>query len=79
MTQRERILRHLTDYGTLTRLEAFRDYGIVEAPARITELRQRGYDITTSYEYGKNRYGEPVKWAKWTLRRNNEQIQNLDG
>ena len=79
MTQRDRMLRHMIDFGSITRLEAFREYGIVEAPARITELRQRGYDITTSYEYGKNRYGEPVKWAKWTLRRNNEQIQNIDG
>lgn len=67
MTQRDRLLRHLQDYGSITRLEAISEYGIIEAPARITELRKLGYEIKTSIVYGKNRYGEPVHWAKWEL------------
>ena len=67
VTQRDRLLRYLLDFGSITRMEAISELGIIEAPARITELRQRGYDIQTGYEYGKNRYGETVKWAKWSM------------
>lgn len=66
INQRDRMLKYLMDFGSITRLEAMSELGIIEAPARISELRQRGHIITTSREYGKNRYGETVSWAKWT-------------
>lgn len=66
-TQAEDMLAHMMEHGSITRLEAFVDYGIFEAPARIVELKKRGYNISTSYEYGKNRKGKPIKWARWTL------------
>lgn len=74
MTQRDRILKWLMDYGTLTRVEAFAELGIIESPARISELRKMGHVISTTREHGKNRYGEPVSWVKWTYGGMNETV-----
>lgn len=67
MTQAERILRHLQDYHTITPQEAFIDYGIMRLGARIWELRHQGYNITAQLVAGKNRYGEPTRWAEYRL------------
>ena len=46
MTQNERIIRHLNEYGSITPLEALSEYGIMRLASRISDLRTRGgYDI----------------------------------
>lgn len=45
LSQKEIILRHLRDFGTITTYEAMRDYGIVDFRKRVSELRQAGYPI----------------------------------
>lgn len=67
-TQHSRILRHLKDYGTLTSLEAMSEYGIMRLSARISELKAMGYYIKSELCKGKNRYGEPTRYAKYTLK-----------
>lgn len=67
MTQKDRILRHLHDYGSITQLEAFRDYGIMRLASRINDIRRDGVNITVVMERTKNRYGEPVSCARYSL------------
>ena len=56
MTQNERIIRHLSEYG------------IMRLASRISDLRTRGgYDIRREMVDGRNRYGEPTKYARYTL------------
>lgn len=45
MTQNERIMRHLTDYGSITSMEAMTEYGIMRLASRISELRTAGVPI----------------------------------
>lgn len=66
-TQRDRIRRHLEDYGSITALEAMKEYGIMRLGARIFELRRGGLDIGREMVSGKNRYGEKTSYAKYTL------------
>jgi hypothetical protein len=66
MRQGPRILRHLMKGNTLQRLEAWDTLGILEAPARISELRSEGHDIHTELMPITNRYGERVMIAKWS-------------
>lgn len=40
--QKELILDHLRNFGTLEPLEALREYGIYRLGARISELRSQG-------------------------------------
>ena len=67
MTQSEKVLRHLRDYGSITPLTAMSEYGIMRLGARIYDLKRRGYPIISSAEQGQNRYGEPTHWARYTL------------
>lgn len=50
MTQNDSILAHLQDKGHITPLEALDLYGSFRLAARISDLRDAGYDITTEYE-----------------------------
>lgn len=63
-TQQERIRAYLDSGKVLTRLNAWSELGILEAPARISELRH-SYPISTTMVTVKNRYGEPVRVAEW--------------
>ena len=47
ITQCERILRHLKDYGSITALEAVSEYGIMRLASRINDLRAQGIAIVS--------------------------------
>jgi hypothetical protein len=67
MTQCERILRHLRDYGSITPMEAM-EYGCMRLAARIADLlKRRGFNIKTAKGKGENRYGEPTTFAVYYL------------
>ena len=57
MTQRDIILWHLQNVGTLTRAQAMSLYGIIELPARIVELKRIGHNITSEKGTSQNRFG----------------------
>lgn len=67
LTQCDRIIRHLTDYGSITALEAIKEYGILRLAARISELKRKGYAISSEIKSDKNRYGEPVHYNVYKL------------
>lgn len=67
MTQNERIMRHLEEVGNITQLEAMKEYGIMHLASRISELRKQGYPIYRTLETSKNRYGESVTYARYSL------------
>ena len=67
MTQAERVLQYIKDFGRITPYEAFRDLAIMRLSARIYDLQDAGYNIETTIAKSKNRYGEPVHYAVYTL------------
>lgn len=67
MTHCERVLRHLTDYGSITSVEAFNEYGNSRLAATVFKLRALGYPITSEWETSKNRYGEDVRYTRYRL------------
>ena len=67
ITQCERILRHLKDYGSITSLEAVNEYGIMRLAPRINDLRAEGIAIVSETKTGKNRYGEKTHFAVYRL------------
>ena len=72
MTQCERILRHLQDYGSITQAEAVTEYGCYRLGARIWDLRAQGGPINSETVTGKNRYGERMWFARYSLEHSNE-------
>lgn len=67
MTQCETILRHMEDYGSITSLEAVEEYGIMRLASRITDLKKAGYPIRREMVSRKNRYGETVSFARYSM------------
>ena len=65
--QQRRILNYLEENKSLNRLDAWSKLGILEAPARISELRSKGVEIYTEMVLVKNRFDETVRVARWHL------------
>lgn len=63
MTQCQRIIRHMEDFGSITAAVAMNDYGIYRLAARIADLRGQGYNISSEIQTGKNRYGEATHFS----------------
>ena len=64
--QKKRVLMYLERFGSITPLEAFREFGIMRLAAVIFKLRKE-YAIATVKEYSVNRFGEKVGFARYFL------------
>lgn len=67
MTQCEKVLRHLREFGTITPMDAIREYGCLRLGARICDLRRGGYPIKSRIITGRNRFGEVTHYAEYSL------------
>lgn len=67
MTQNDRILRHLRDYGSISSMEAVQEYGIMRLASRISDLKKAGIPIRREMVAGKNRYGESISYARYSV------------
>lgn len=68
MTQRDRVLQYLKDFGSITRYESFIDLGIAELPARICELEAMGYQFDKETVFRTNRYGDQTHYTRYSLK-----------
>ena len=67
MTQQERIVKYLDEFGTITALEAMRDLGVYRLASRIYDIKEQGIDIDKKMIQVSNRYGEYTKIAQYHL------------
>lgn len=64
MTQTETILAHLQAGGSITPIDALREFGCFRLAARIKDLRDEGYDVEMVLE------GDGAKkWARYSMKR----------
>lgn len=68
--QQERILIYMETYGSISPYEAFGDLGISKLATRVSELRREGIPIIKRNETRKNRFGETVTYARYSLPQN---------
>jgi hypothetical protein len=68
MTQKEMVLRHLKDYGSITSWEAIQQYGVTRISAVIFNLKEDGCCFEEEWVYTTNRYGNPTAYKKYMLR-----------
>ena len=69
MSQKERILDYIDEFGSISSLEAFRDLGVSQLSARLCELEKAGYVFNKKQESSLNRYGERVYFTRYSLRK----------
>lgn len=82
ISQKDRIINYIRQFGSITDLEASRDLGIQQFGARIFNLKQDGYKFRTEWESSKNRFGEKVEYKRYFLEdmisENMEHITRID-
>ncbi len=67
MNQKQKIIKYIKDFGSITALEAMRDLGIQQLGARIDGLQKDGYTFKKEWQHDKNRYGENVSFKRYSL------------
>ena len=67
MTQAQQVVKFMQENGSISTLEAFREFGITRLASRIYELRRAGLEIISETEKARNRYGEPVHFARYRI------------
>ena len=68
-TQNNRILNYIKTFGSITPVQALRDLGVMRLASRISELKSQGYPVEKSMVCALNRYGEPVRYAEYYLKK----------
>ena len=68
MTQNEKILAYIDNFGSITTMEAFTELGITRLASRIHDLTEEGHEFDKEMVSGKNRFGEPVHYMRYSLR-----------
>ena len=58
MTQSQKVLEYIRQFGSITQLEALRDIGVMRLASRVSDLRKQGYNIVGDREAVLNRYEE---------------------
>lgn len=74
ITQADRVLDYIKQFGSITTLDAFRDLGVTRLSARIYELKARGLDIGSTTITNKNRFGENIWYSKYYLKNRKEGV-----
>ena len=67
LTQCERIIQYIAENGSITQLDALREFGCMRLASRISDIKKMGYAVDKRMEKAKNRYGESVSYARYTI------------
>ena len=67
MTQKEMVLDYILDFGSITPMQAFGDLGITKLATRISEMKKEGRQFKIDMVKGKNRYGKPTRYARYSF------------
>ena len=67
MTQNQRVIAYLEQFGSITQLEALRDLGIMRLASRISDLKKLGFTIESTTEAVQNRWEEKCYIKRYRL------------
>lgn len=72
LTQRDKVLSYIRQFGFITSWQAYQDLGITQLATRIYELKELGYKFTTTRIKTKNRLGENTHYDEYRLVEDNK-------
>lgn len=67
MGDKERALDYMMENGSITSWDAYEAFGCTRLSSVIHRLRKDGFPIVTETVYGKDRFGEPMNYAKYRM------------
>ena len=68
MTQIEKIIDYIETEGSITPIDALREFGCMRLASRMSDLKRLGYPVISKMETSKNRRGEPVRYARYSFK-----------
>lgn len=68
MTKKDKILKHLQLYDTITSWEAIQFYGVTRLSAIIFTLRKEGFDIESTRVEFTDRFGDTSNFARYVFK-----------
>lgn len=68
ITMKDRVLKYMQDFGSITTKQAFIDLGNTRLSEYIRQLRLE-MTIDDEWIHSKNRYGDPVHFKKYWIRK----------
>ena len=63
-TQYDKILKYISEHGSISSMEAFNEFGITRLAARVNELQRKGIYLEREMEHSKNRFGEKSHYMR---------------
>ena len=48
-------------------MDALREFGCMRLASRMCDIKKMGYPVKMEMEKSKNRYGEPIHYARYTI------------
>ena len=67
MTQTEKVIEYMRDFGSITTFQAFNDLGITRLASRICDIEKSGVKVERQTEIATNRYGDKVHYTRYSL------------
>lgn len=67
VTQCDRILQYIEENGSITQIDALREFGCMRLASRMCDIKKMGYPVKKEMETAKNRYGEPISYARYSI------------
>jgi len=67
ITNKQRVLDAMRGYGSISPWYAINTLGNTRLAASIFDLKKDGHEISTEIVKGKNKFGDDIKYAKYTL------------
>ena len=75
-SQKQMVLDYMLEFGSITPVDAFRDLGITRLAAVVCNLRREGHDIKKERENALNRYGQKVRYARYSFGKGENSNEN---
>ena len=66
-TQNQRILEYIREHGSITPLEAQMELSVMRLASRISDLRKRGYNVSSEMVTVQNRFGEKCRVKRYRV------------
>lgn len=70
VTQRQKIVKYMLKFGSITSWEAYESLGITQFATRVKELKEQGYRFKTRWEKSKNKEGKTVRFKRYFMKEN---------
>lgn len=65
--QCQRVVDYMREHGSISQYEAIRDISVMRLASRISDIKNQGVKVNKIMVKDKNKYNEPIVYARYSL------------